>query len=257
VIPAALEGRLRSYAKALHESVPGRVNAIYLVGGSALGDFSERFSNVDLVVVVDGPLEVASDGRLRRDERVLVRAKRDAAIWYTTWAEIADGLGPSHSHGGPGGPGLGGAGLGGGQHGRSDLDTPLTRALLRDDAVPILGPDWPVVHYSEADLRAWCKGALADLASTCASRPMVMRSEVTPLVLQAARLAVGAIAGNVVSKSEAAEAAARLVPHHFRRILADSGGFRKGARTSMYWGPFERKYDARELIKHLRGAADV
>lgn len=252
MVPAAFDGRLRTYAEALGRTLPGRVRALYLVGGLALGDFSERFSNVDLVVVVDGPLEEASIRRLRRDERVLVHAGRDASLWYATWADIAAGLVPSDR-----GDGREPADPQGAQRVRSNLDTPLTRALLRDEAVPIVGPDWPVVYYTEADLRAWCARELADLASTCASRSMVMRTEVTPLVLQAARLAVGAIAGQVVSKSEAAEAAARLVPHHFRRILADSSGFRKGARTSMYWGPFERKYDARELIKHLVGAVGV
>ncbi len=209
---------------------------MYLVGGLALGDFSERFSNVDLVVVTDGPLEAVPLERLRRGERVLARAKRDGSVWYTTWAEIADEEAT---------------------HADKGLDTPLTRALLRDEAVPVVGPDWPVVAYREADLRSWCSSEFAGLVAGTSGKTMVMRSDVTPFVLQAARLAVGVLQGNVVSKSEAAAAAARLVPHHFRRILADCGGFRKGASTSMYWGPFERKYDVRELIKHLQGVVGV
>ena len=233
MVPSALEGRIGSYLKTLEANLGSHLSALYLVGGLALGDFSERFSNVDLVVVTDGPLEATLDERLRRGERVLAHAKRDASVWYTTWAEIADE---------------------GAMHQRGRLDTPLTRALLRDEAVPVLGPDWPVVHFKEADLRSWCTREFAELVAAAAGKSMVMRTEVTPFVLQAARLAVGALEGNVVSKSEAAAAAARVVPHHFRRILADCGGFRKGASTSMYWGPFERKYDARELIKHLQGA---
>ncbi len=233
MVPSALEGRIGSYLKALEANLGSHLSALYLVGGLALGDFSERFSNVDLVVVTDGPLEAAALERLRRGERVLAHAKRDAGVWYTTWAEIAD-EDATRAQGG--------------------LDTPLTRALLRDEAVPVVGPDWPVVAYREADLRSWCSSEFAGLVAGASGKSMVMRTEVTPFVLQAARLAVGVLEGNVVSKSEAAAAAGRLVPHHFRRILADSSGFRKGASTSMYWGPFERKYDVRELIKHLQGA---
>ncbi|MGC8512584.1 MAG: aminoglycoside adenylyltransferase domain-containing protein [Acidimicrobiales bacterium] len=240
----ALDSRLREYVDSLQKVLTGSVAAVYLVGGLALDDFSERFSNVDLVVVADGPIDPRSAGSCRRAQKMLRHAHRDAAVWYTTWGEVADGLVPT-SGSKPSTVAEGEA---------DDLDTPLTRALLRDEAVPLLGPDWPVVYYSEAELRSWCTEKLIGLAARAASQSMVMRTEVTPLVLQAARLAVGSLTGQVVSKSEAADAAARLVPHHFRRILSDAVGFRRGARTSMYWGPFERKYDARALIKRLAEA---
>lgn len=244
MISDPLDSRLREYVDSLQKALTGSVAAVYLVGGLALDDFSERFSNVDLVVVADGPIDPRSAASCRRAQKMLRHAHRDAAVWYTTWGEVADGLVPT-SGSKPSTVAEGEA---------DDLDTPLTRALLRDEAVPLLGPDWPVVYYSEADFRSWCTEKLISLADRAASQSMVMRTEVTPLVLQAARLAVGSLTGQVVSKSEAADAAGRLVPHHFRRILGDAAGFRRGARTSMYWGPFERKYDARALIKRLAEA---
>jgi hypothetical protein len=244
VIPDVLDRRLRAYRDALQQAVAGRLEAVYLVGGLALDDFSERFSNVDLVVVTDGTVDQDSAANCRRAERWLRHANRQGAVWYTTWAEIADGLVPASGLSSP--PPAG-------SH-TGDLDTPLTRALLRDEAVPLMGPDWPVVYYSDAALRSWCSANLISLADRAAGQSMVMRTEVTPLVLEAARLAVGTLTGQVVSKSEAADAATRFVPHHFRRILNDAAGFRRGARTSMYWGPFERKYDARALIKRLAEA---
>lgn len=242
VIPEALDRRLRVYVDSVAKSLSGRVEAVYLVGSPALDDFSERFSNVDLVVVTDGPVDAQSDASCRQAERVLRRAHRGGAVWYTTWGEVADGLVAGSNT------------LPVAERRTDELDTPLTRALLRDEAVPLVGPDWPVVYYSEAELRSWCTAKLIGLAERAASQSMVMRTEVTPLVLEAARLAVGSLTGQVVSKSEAADAASRFVPHHFRRILNDAAGFRGGARTSMYWGPFERKYDARALIKRLAEA---
>ncbi|HET6875154.1 MAG TPA: hypothetical protein VFH70_10265, partial [Acidimicrobiales bacterium] len=138
-------------------------------------------------------------------------------------------------------------------HGSSGLDTPLTRALLREEAVAFLGPDWPVVSYDDRTYRAWCRSSLERLVAD-AHGLMVMRRGVSPLVLQAARLAQGAATGRVFSKSEAGETATSLVPIHVRRILNDAVGYRNGANTSMYWGPFERKYDALRLLRELAAA---
>ncbi|HUE58351.1 MAG TPA: hypothetical protein VMO88_02095, partial [Acidimicrobiales bacterium] len=76
------------------------------------------------------------------------------------------------------------------------------------------------------------------------------------LVLEAARLAHMAITGRVLSKSEAGESITGIVGSRHRRVLVDSVGYRRGAQTSMYWGPFERKYDALALVRDLVRAAD-
>jgi hypothetical protein len=80
---------------------------------------------------------------------------------------------------------------------------------------------------------------------------LVMRRAVTPLVLEAARLAQGAVSGRLMSRTEAGESVGPLVSTRYRRILTDAVGFRAGAHTSMYWGPFERKYDALILLQDL------
>lgn len=231
MIPVAAADPLGGFVDAVERVAPGRLAGVYLVGGLALGDFSDRLSNLDLVVVGEPPLTDAEVAELRRAERGLQRAGRAAAVWYAGWDEIADG--PT-----------------GDPAGRPELETPLTRALLREEAVAYTGPDWPVVAYDEDEYRRWCRHSLEKVTAE-AGRLLVMRREVAPLVLQAARLALGAVDGRVYSKSEAGQAALALVPNHFRRILHDAEGFRKGATASMYWGPFERKYDARQLIRRL------
>lgn len=237
MIPQAVQAPVGGFVHEVGSAVPGRLAGVYLVGGVALGDFSARQSNVDLVVVCDPPLEPDEVLGLRSAERRLERAGRRPAVWYAGWDEIAEAP--------RGDPAL-----------RPALDTPLTRALLQEEAVAVAGPDWPVVAFEEEEYRRWCRRSLAELVEQSGGL-MLMRHDVSPLVLQAARLAIGAGSGRVVSKSGAGDSALSLVPQHFRRILHDAAGYRNGATTSMYWGPFERKYDARQLLHRLVEAVAV
>jgi Nucleotidyltransferase domain len=220
-------GAVDGYLSTARRSAPERLAAVYLVGGVALGDFSPRQSNVDLVVVGDPRFSPAERQELERAERPLRRGGRPAQVWYTTWEELAEGV--------PGGSGL---------------DTPMTRAMLRNDAAAMYGPDWPVVAFDPDRYRRWCVDELQAVVGRSEGL-MLLRRTVTSLVLQAARLAQGAVTGKVFSKSAAGESVGSLVPVHFRRILTDGVGYRRGAHTSMYWGPFERKYDARALLVRL------
>jgi hypothetical protein len=276
VLPGELGGLIDGYLAALRRQASDQVAAVYAVGALALGDFSAKQSNVDLVVVGDPPLTAAQLGRLRRAERAMDRAHRRAEVWYTSWEEVA-GDGRPLRTGSPGGAGApveaaGDVPLGGqatppalttpvppeegpippaeGSAAPATLATPMTRAILRQDPEALLGPDWPVVGYDEAAFRAWCRERLRAMV-TGRKGLLVLRRAVTPMVLEASRLAQGAITGRVFSKSEAGESVGMIVAPRYRRILTDSVGYRRGAQTSMYWGPFERKYDALVLLRDL------
>jgi hypothetical protein len=229
-VGAAVEG----FVAEMRRVAPDELSAVYLVGGVSLGDFSERQSNVDMVVVADPALTAGQLARLERLRRHLNRANRPADIWVTTWSEIADGPGAAE---------------------RSGLETPMTRALLRHDAIALYGPDWPVVAYDAAAFKSWCIDRLRSLRDG-SNGVMLLRRGVSDLVLEASRLAQGAMTGRVFSKSEAGETVGGFVPPHFRRILTDAVGYRQGANTSMYWGPFERQFDMRVLLRHLLEAAE-
>ncbi len=239
MLPGDVVGSVDAYLGALRRQIHDQMAAVYAVGSLALADFSPKQSNIDLVVVGDPPLTPEQVSGLRRAEKSLTRAGRPAAVWYTSWAEIAGdaGIGADATLATP-----------------SPLATPMTRALLRQDALALIGPDWPVVGYDDAAFRAWCSGRLETLTATKKGL-LVMRGAVTPLVLEASRLAQGAITGRLYSKSEAGESVGIIVSTRYRRILTDAVGYRHGARTSMYWGPFERKYDALILLRDLREAA--
>jgi hypothetical protein len=218
---------------------PGQVTAVYGVGSLALGDFSGRQSNVDLVVVAEPRLDAHQLALMATAARGLRRAGRPAEVWYASWEDLDAG-----------GPGFTGSAAG------MPLATPMTRAILRHDPMALFGPDWPVVGHDPDAFQSWAAGRLRELAAA-AHGLLVLRRAVTPLVLEAARLAHGAITGRVLSKSEAGEAVMPIVSTRQQRILTDAVGYRRGAQTSMYWGPFERKFDALTLVRDLLETANT
>ena len=237
VLPATIAGMFEGFLEAGRRAAPGQLAAVYAVGSLALGDFSVRQSNVDLVVVAEPRLDRAQLSTMAAAARGLRRAHRDAEVWYASWDDLDAG-----------GPGSGSS------SGEVPLATPMTRAILRHDPMALFGPDWPVVGLDPDAFQRWSAGQLQALAAASHGL-LVLRRAVTPLVLQAAQLAQGAITGRVLSKSEAGEAVMGIVSTRQKRILTDAVGYRRGAQTSMYWGPFERKYDALTLVRDLLEAA--
>jgi hypothetical protein len=235
MMPQAVASPVDGYVEALREVAGDQVSAVYAVGSLALDDFSSKQSNVDLVVVGDPRLDVSQRRWLRRAERSLQRAGRPAQVWHTNWEEIAGGPTAVEEP--------------------SPLATPMTWTILRSDPMPLQGPDWPVAWTNPEELRHWALERLRALAHGRQGL-LVLRRDVGPFVLEAARLAHMAIAGRVLSKSEAGEAITGIVSSRHRRVVVDSVGYRQGAQTSMYWGPFERKYDALALARDLLHAAD-
>jgi hypothetical protein len=231
MIPQVVAGAIDGYLAAARRVAPDQLAAVYAVGSLALGDFSARQSNVDLVVVAEPRLDARQVQRLTRAGRPLHRARRDAEVAYLAWEDLADGPPP------------GGA-----------LGTPMTWAILRHDPMALVGPDWPVVAHDPDAFRKWSAAQLQTLAAADHGL-LVMRRAVVPLVLEAARLAQGAITGRVLSKTEAGELVMPIVSSRHKRVLTDAVGYRRGAQTSMYWGPFERKYDALAVVRELLDAA--
>ena len=101
-------------------------------------------------------------------------------------------------------------------------------------------------HLSGLELPPGCEALVASAHGT-----LIFRRDVAPLVLEAARLTQAVITGRVLSKSEAGELAMPIVSTRHQRLLTDAVGYRHGAHFSMYWGPFERKYDALTLLREL------
>lgn len=245
MVPDGVSGRIQGYLATLEQLAPAEVAAVYGVGALALNDFSARQSNIDLVVVAGHRPDEAELARLAAAARGLRHAGRPPQVWYVTWEDL-DRHGPGSTPDGaltPAGPNPG-----------SPLATPMTRAILRHDPMALFGPDWPVVGFDVDTYRAWAVARLKALVAS-AHGTLILRRDVVPLVLEAARLTEAAITGRVLSKSEAGELVMPLVSTRHQRLLTDAVGYRHGARFSMYWGPFERKYDALTLLRDLEDVA--
>src|ERR1700730_3002089 len=93
VARAAASTTTDSYVAALQAAAPGQIAAVYAVGSLALGDFSDRQSNIDLVVVADPGLDGTQLDRVAGAARGLRRAHRDAQVWHVAWEDL-DANGP-------------------------------------------------------------------------------------------------------------------------------------------------------------------
>lgn len=219
---------------------------LYLVGSPALGDISPRQSNLDLVAVTGRPLAPTVLDRLSREHRHLGLNGRPPVICYTTW----DGLSQPPED-------APATVFEGRTATRADrFANPMTWSILASHPFPITGPDRPYtpVHSSAEEVRAWFRHQLP-LVVDRTSR-LLWRRHLTRVVLQSVRCAHGAITGEVVSLRRAGEAALEGSSHTSHQVITDALGYRDGANTSMYWGPFERKTNAGTLgVELLKKAA--
>lgn len=212
---------------------------LYLVGSPGLGDFSPRQSNLDLVAVTDRPLTPEALARLAPVHRSLALHGRDALVCYTTWGGLARrpqqaeaftfvGRRPAPQEG---------------------LANPMTWAILARHPVTLAGAERPVVATDPDDVRQWFTHQLPVMVERAGA--LLWRRGLTRLVLQVTRAAHGARTGEVLSLHDAGEAALPEATHTGHRVLTDALGYRDGANTSMYWGPFERKSNALGLTQQL------
>lgn len=245
MLTASLQASTFGYLSLLDQRLLGVVSGLYVVGSAALGDFSERVSNVDLVAVSDDPwsdqalaVAVAAQDTLK--------AARPPVVAYVTAGDLAQD--PST---------LDRPCFSGPDRVASDrLVNPLTWKILDSGAVDLRGPDRPRLWAGPGGLQIWAAEQLRRQWAPQLPRfdrlgAMWFRRRVSGAVLDVSRLAVAAMAGDALSKTEAARVLEPQVPGRFRRTLADAVGYRSGGKTSMYWGPLERKQNAMELLHQL------
>jgi hypothetical protein len=65
VLPVVVERPVSAYLRLADRLLPGRVAGLYVVGSTALGAFQDGRSDIDLVVVLDGPDRPDDASRLR------------------------------------------------------------------------------------------------------------------------------------------------------------------------------------------------
>lgn len=239
VVPAEITEAARGFIRSFEEAAGDQLAGLYVAGSPALGDLSPRQSNIDLVAVTERPLAPAALGDLAKAHKRLRLHGRDASVCYTTW----DGL--------AGGPFDARATV---YHGDRSVNpdrlaNPMTWAILARQPSPLLGPLAPDVRTDPDEVCAWFAAELPAMAQ--ATSGLLWRRHLTRVVLQATRSAHGALTGEVVSLRRAGELALPTASHTSHRVITDALGYRDGANTSMYWGPFERKSNAGTLTAAL------
>lgn len=249
VLSAPVQTSTFAFLSMLDEKLPGRLSGLYVVGSAALGDYSERVSNLDVVAVSD---EVWADADLAvaSASHGLLRAPRPPVVAYLSSRDLAS---DPRSLDRP-------CYRGSTRVDSEELVNPFTWYILSTGAIDLRGPDHPRLWEDSASLAPW---AAARLQSEWAPQiphlqrvgAMWLRRRVSSVVLDVSRLAVAARTGRALSKTEAARVLEPDVPGRFRRTLADAVGYRYGGRTSMYWGPLERKQNALELLRELVGGS--
>lgn len=249
MLSAPVQTSTFGFLSMLDERLPGRLTGLYVVGSAALGDYSERVSNLDLVAVSDEAwadpdlaVAVASHSVLKAPRPPLVAylSARDLTCDPRTLDR------PCYQ--------------GSDRVGSPELVNPFTWQILATGALDLRGPDLPRLWEDPTTVAPWASDRLQSIWAPQVPRlgrlgAMWLRRRVSSVVLEVSRLAVAARTGNALSKTEAARILEPQVPGRFRRILADAVGYRSGGRTSMYWGPLERKQNAVELVRELVGGS--
>ncbi len=241
--------RLRAFAASVDRGAPGRLAGLYAVGSVALGDFRAPISNLDVVAVAEPSWDepaLRAVGAAARILRASGQAPRTACV---TWEQLA--ADPS----GLAAPGfVGSAPVPGGE-----LVNAFTWAVLRSAAVCVRGEEYP--RLGHGDLREWAGDALsgrwAQWLAGAHLAPLLLRRNIAEPVLEVARLEQIVASGRVVSKLEAGEVTEGAGPPNRQRILKDSVGYRRGARMSMYWGPYERRRHGLQYIEATVAAASA
>jgi hypothetical protein len=252
-LPKPVLRRIQAYMAALDRDLPGALSGLYVVGSVALGDYTPKFSDIDLVVVADGRWTLAQIDVARKAHRHLNRRRHPARVAYVGFDALAAGPRPDEVLCFRGMDPLP----------PEDLANSFTWHILAAGAIALRGPRHPAVRSNDAELEAWAEQQLHDhwgpWLESVQHRPgsLLFKRSVAGPVLEVTRLYGAATTGKVLSKLDAGEAVAPQVGQKHARILWDATGYRQGYHTSMYWGPFERKHDALDLIEQLTSRSSV
>ncbi len=232
------------YLARMDRDLPGVLVGCYAVGSLALGDFSERVSNIDLVAVAERTWD-PDQLRMAGAAAALLRFHgHRPSVLHVTWTELAGEPPPAES------PVVT-------PPEQNGLD-PFCRDVLYG-APTLRGPERPQVGQRDGAIEGWASHILgtrwASWAAAARRRPgkVWMKRALADPVLEVAQLHA-ASRGDVWSKSQAGQALIGELPSGGgRKVLSEALSFREGSTSSMYWGPVERKKDAVALVTELSG----
>jgi hypothetical protein len=243
---------MSAYARLVDEKLPGRIGGIYLSGSVALDDYQPGRSDLDFVAVSDTALQGPELEILRQvhtELRRLSGPKLDGV--YLTWSALAAapvGLSVPYC-------------LRGRLEPNGDFAVnPVTWRLMGRHALPLRGPDKPVVHDDDQMLREWCRGNLRTHWGgwvRCARGYGVHRlcslahELVVWGVLGVARPHATIRTGDMFSKTAAGKYALEAFPSRFSAIVREALAGRGGDDRSSYRNIFARRRDLLAFTEYV------
>jgi len=253
---------VEDYLADLEATAPGLVEAVYLTGSVALGDFHAAWSDIDFVTV----LAAHPDDRERMlladiHERAATRHPRPRLDGhYLTWDDLAA---PPNRR-----TTLGLRALGGRvQHGSNWVPSILTWHELSEHGLHVFGPglEGRPIARDEDQARAWCLDTIerqwtpwwyrnANLWSGAGVGSLGTWSPASG-VLGVTRVHYMLTTGRVTSKCGAGEWALSVCEPEWRRLLEECLRIRnRPTKKSLYRDPFSRRKDALAFMDLLMTA---
>ncbi len=252
-VPDGVDRVVRGYVQDLEDTLPGVAEGVYVVGSVCLDDYHPETSDVDLVTVVDDPLDPLQLTLLgdiherisRSDEQVRLD------VSYLTWAQVAEAPTSATT--------AGVRAVGGRIHVAPDRQAPGIPLWhqLHDQALTVTGADLrdrKVAVRPEA-LRRWCLAEIEERWTPWWDRAAVLLSAggreslgtigPTSGVLGVVRLHHTLVTGSLVSQCQAGEWALTLCEPEWKRLLNECLRVRHHpTRPSLYRNPLQRRRDA-------------
>jgi hypothetical protein len=236
------------YLTIIDLQAPRLVEALYLVGSTALDDFQPGRSDVDFIAVSRNGLSVADFAAIKRAHAQLRRQHRRPQFdgSYVTWRELAQdpdrsGRGAEVYHGKPEFPA---------SRGRS----PLAWLVLSTAGIAVRGPRRQEVNIwaDRTVLRTWARDRLLDHWRTWRERsakPLTRHSlaclgstSPTHAVLRTSQLHHVLTTGRVISKTSAGRYALETFGPRWHRLIGDCLRVRLGGGGSTeYRNPLTRR----------------
>lgn len=245
-----VDGVVRAYLDAIDAEVPGLVEALYLGGSVALGDFHPDASDVDFIAVTCvRPFDTEITALSRAHSRLVSRQEWPAFEGiYVTWQDLARN--PSRIEPGP--HAHGGRVYATGSRGRN----PVTWHTLATRGIAVRGPhrDEAEIWTDRAELSAWTRENLNTYWRDWLARSSRLASPLglagfgtwAPAwgVLGVSRMRYTLDTGLIASKTNAGGYARRRFDERWRRILNECLRIRRGGEHPLYRNAIARRRDA-------------
>lgn len=262
-MPASVHRAVADYLHDLGRTLSGAAAGVYVVGSVALGDYHSESSDVDLVTVLDEPLDPLALSLLGDIHQRVALSHRQIRLdtSYLTWSQLER---PPRAR-----DTVGVRAFDGRVHVAPALLAPsiLLWHQLHDQGLAVTGPEITRrrVDLDGSSLRAWCLDQIASPWTPWWDRAAVLLSAggreslgavgPTSGVLGVVRLHHTLTTGSLLSQCQAGEWALTVCEPEWRRLLEECLRVRhEPKRPSLYRNPLQRRHDALSFMDLLMTA---